>query len=42
MCKIAQISKSGYYKWLKNKDRISFNEIIDYTLVKNCFFRGKE
>ena len=41
MCKIAQVSKSGYYKWLKNKDRISFNEIIDYTLVKESFYRGK-
>ena len=41
MCKIAQVSKSGYYKWLKNKDRISFKEIIDYTLVKELFYRGK-
>lgn len=41
MCKIAQVSKSGYYKWLKNKDRISFEEILDYTLVKDLFYRGK-
>ena len=41
MCKIAQVSKSGYYKWLKNKDKISFEEILDYTLLKNLFFRGK-
>ena len=41
MCKIAQVSKSGYYKWLKHKDKISFEEILDYTLVKNLFFRGK-
>lgn len=41
MCKIAKVSKSGYYKWLKNKDRISFEEILDYTLVKNLFFKGK-
>lgn len=41
MCKIAKVSKSGYYKWLRNKDKISFNEILDYTLVKDLFFKGK-
>lgn len=41
MCKIAKVSKSGYYKWLKNKDTISFKEILDYTLVKDIFFQGK-
>ena len=41
MCKIAQVSKSGYYKWLRNKNKISFKEILDYTLVKDLFFRGK-
>jgi len=41
MCKIAKVSKSGYYKWLKNKDRISFEEILDYILVKDVFFREK-
>ena len=41
MCKIAKVSKSGYYKWLNNKDKISFAEILDYVLVKDLFFRGK-
>ena len=41
MCKIAKVSKSGYYKWLKNKDTITLNEILDYTLVKDIFFQGK-
>ena len=41
MCKIAKVSKSGYYKWLKNKDKIFFEEILDYTLVKDIFFQGK-
>lgn len=41
MCKIAQVSKSGYYKWLKNKDKISFEEILDYVQVKDLFFKGK-
>ncbi len=42
MCKIAKVSKSGYYKWLRNKDKISFNDILDYTLVKDIFFTEKE
>lgn len=41
MCKIAQVSKSGYYKWLKNKDKISFEEILEYTYVKDIFFQNK-
>ena len=41
MCKIANVSKSGYYKWQKNKDKISFKEILDYALVKDLFFKGK-
>ena len=41
MCNIAKVSKSGYYKWLKNKDQISFKDILDYTLVKDVFFKGK-
>lgn len=41
MCKIAKVSKSGYYKWLKNKNMISFKDILDYTLVKDIFFKGK-
>jgi transposase InsO family protein len=41
MCKIAKVSKSGYYKWLKNKDKMSFDEILKYVLVKDLFFRGK-
>ena len=41
MCKIANVSKSGYYKWQKNKNKISFKEILDYTLVKDLFFKGK-
>ena len=41
MFKIANISKSGYYKWLKNKDKISFQKILEYTLIKNLFFNAK-
>lgn len=39
MCKIAKVSKSGYYKWLKNKDKISFSEILEYAYIKEIFFR---
>ena len=41
MCEIAKVSKSGYYKWLKNKDRISIQEILDNVLVKEVFTREK-
>lgn len=41
MCKIAKVSKSGYYRWLKNKDKISFEKIIDYVQIKDLFFNGK-
>lgn len=41
MCKIANVSKSGYYKWLKNKDKISFQKILEYTLIKNLFLNAK-
>ena len=38
MCQIAQVSKSGYYKWLvrpKNKDE------KDYLVIKEIFDKGK-
>lgn len=41
MCKIAKVSKSGYYKWLKNKDKISMQKILDNVLVKEVFIRKK-
>ena len=37
MCKVAKVSKSGYYKWLKNKDMISIQEILDNVLIKEIF-----
>lgn len=39
MCKIANVSKSGYYKWLKNKDKISLQEILEVVLIKEIFKR---
>lgn len=34
MCKISNISKSGYYKWLKNKDILDVKEILEITYIK--------
>jgi len=42
MCKIANVSKSGYYKWLKTKDLINPQEIIDNVLVKEIFNSNKK
>ena len=41
MCNIAKVSKSGYYKWLKNKNKISFRNILDNTYIKEIFLRNK-
>ena len=39
MCKIAQVSKSGYYKWLNNKDKINVQKIIEIIYIKEIFNR---
>lgn len=41
MCKIAKVSKSGYYKWLNNKDKIPLNKILENIKVKDIFFQHK-
>lgn len=41
MCELAGVSKSGYYKWLKTKDLIKPQEILDNVLVKEIFTRKK-
>jgi transposase InsO family protein len=40
LCNIANVSKSGYYKWLKNADQIP-KDYPDYLLVKETFEFGK-
>lgn len=40
MCNIANVSKSGYYKWLKGADRTP-KDYDDYLLVKEIFEGGK-
>lgn len=42
MCEIAKVSKSGYYKWLKTKDLLKPQEIIDNVLVKEMFNRNNK
>lgn len=36
MCKTANVSKSGYYKWLKNIDKFKYSN--DLLLVYKAFF----
>ena len=40
MCTIANISRSGYYRWLKRADTPD-NDLNDYLLVKEVFDKGK-
>lgn len=40
MCNIAKVSRSGYYKWLKNTDKID-KDYDDYLLIKEIFESGK-
>lgn len=39
MCKIAKVSKSGYYKWLKNRNKINVQEILEVIYIKEIFSR---
>jgi len=40
LCEIANVSKSGYYNWLKYADRLEY-DYLDYMLVKEVFDEGK-
>jgi len=40
MCEIAQVSRSGYYKWLKTADNQP-KDYDDYLLIKEVFDKGK-
>lgn len=40
LCKIAKVSKSGYYKWWKNADRIK--DQPDALLIAEIFFKHKK
>jgi len=40
LCNVANVSKSGYYKWLRNADEIP-RDYGDYLLIKEIFEAGK-
>lgn len=40
LCEIGKVSRSGYYKWLKDSDKPD-KDIGDYELIKTIFERGK-
>lgn len=40
LCKIAKVSKSGYYRWLKTADKPD-RDYAAYTLIKEIFDKGK-
>jgi putative transposase len=41
LCKITKVSRSGYYKWLKNLDKPD-KDINDYLVIKEIFNDGKK
>lgn len=40
LCRIAGVSKSGYYKWWKNADKVK--DKIDILLIAEMFFKSKQ
>lgn len=40
LCEIAQVSRSGYYKWLKHANEPG-SDYADYLLIKEIFDKGK-
>ena len=40
LCKVANVSKSGYYKWWKNADKIK--DETDALLIAELFFKSKK
>ena len=34
MCKVLKISESGYYRWLKNKDKPSARQLLSVEIKK--------
>jgi len=41
LCSIAKVSRSGYYRWLKQADETN-KDYTDYLLVKEIFDKGKQ
>ena len=40
MCEIGEVSRSGYYKWLRNFDKPD-KDTKDYELIREIFEKGK-
>ena len=40
LCEITKVSRSGYYKWLKDSDKPD-KDTEDYELIKAIFDGGK-
>ncbi|PIR78567.1 MAG: hypothetical protein COU28_01010, partial [Candidatus Magasanikbacteria bacterium CG10_big_fil_rev_8_21_14_0_10_36_16] len=40
LCNIANVSRSGYYRWLKNTDKPD-KDYEEYLLIKEIFEKGK-
>ena len=40
LCRIAGVSKSGYYKWWKNADKVK--DEFDILLIAEMFFKSKQ
>ena len=40
LCEITKVSRSGYYKWLKDLNKPG-KDIKDYELIKAIFEKGK-
>ena len=41
LCEITQVSRSGYYKWLKDFDKQD-KDLRDYLIIKEIFNDGKK
>jgi hypothetical protein len=41
LCEIARVSRSGYYKWLKDFDKPD-KDLKDYEIIKEIFNDGKK
>ena len=39
MCEIAKVSKSGYYKWLNNRNKINVQDVLEVIYIKEIFSR---
>jgi len=41
LCEITQVSRSGYYKWLRDSDKPD-KDLKDYEIINEIFNKGKK